>query len=876
MNPSLITTKLAPPRRARQTLSRPRLERLIQPLADTTLALVKAPPGFGKTTLITAWADAARTAGAVVAWLTLDEHDDDVERLLLYITAAVRRALQAPSATLQNLALLPREQLLSQLLQELEQCPAQVYLFLDDCHCVPPPLFEAAVAPLVRYAPHNLHLVLCGRSDLPGAINQSLYGDAALQLGAAQLRFTLEETCQLVATDSPTALRDNDARTLHQSTDGWIAGLRARLLLMRQTPDAPVPAGLSVDTLFDSLLSQLPEALLNQLLPLSVVEQFSAELAGELGTGDGKALIQQLDQQQLFVSSLDESGTWYGLHPLFREHLREHLLKRQGATRQAQIRAAHWFAAQQLWTQAVRCALAAGQKQEALGWIAECAMQLVEQGDFIQLLDWQRHLQDRLIEAPLQLQLALAWACGLAMLGERSLQLIETAHSDLGKGLDKSDLKWECLALRAMLLALQDRSAEGARLARECMPHLGARPWICNVLFNVIGFGDMQSRDWKGFYNLPPALPVPQRSTRHLVTLTYRHCLVALGEIVQGRLSPAATLLQESMRQATPGVGAQELYSSPVLRGLPAALLSYIYYQEGRYEEARLLNLENQQIIRQAGFLDCMALGTISACRLALRQADNLSARALLDEAENLAQSRNWPRLSGQILLERTRLALLENNVIEANACAVQLQQMLPSLPNVASNHGLASLAQLWCAAGDTGAPIDRALIEDDLLALRSEHATLRLSELLIAQAVLQEDAEAASAVLLEAHRLLEQSGASQTLLDYPFKARLAATLQSCMDLQTLTRRQHEQLGTLLSKLQQDGQLKPAPSYDLTSKEREILDRVADGKSNKEIARDLGVAPETIKSHMKSIFQKLDVSSRTQAAMKMREEQPPV
>ena len=120
----------------------------------------------------------------------------------------------------------------------------------------------------------------------------------------------------------------------------------------------------------------------------------------------------------------------------------------------------------------------------------------------------------------------------------------------------------------------------------------------------------------------------------------------------------------------------------------------------------------------------------------------------------------------------------------------------------------------------------------------------------------------------------MEQSGACQVLLDYPDRTRLAARLESCANSPKLSRRQHEQLLSLLAQLQQDGQIKSLPSYDLTAKERVILDLVANGKSNKEIARAQGVAPETIKSHMKNIFQKMDVTSRTQAAMKMREEPP--
>lgn len=866
----LITTKLAPPRRSRHTLSRPRLEQLIEQIGETTLALVKAPPGFGKTTLISAWADTARAAGARVAWLTLDQHDDDVDRLLQYMTASVRRALQAPSVTLQTLALVPREQLISQLLEDVQNHEAPCYMFLDDCHCVPPAILEAAVEPLVRYAPDNLHLILSGRSDLPASLSQSLYGDEALLLGSNQLRFTLEETFELIADDG--ALQHGDAHTLQQSTDGWIAGLRARQLMLRQTPQAVIPAGQGVSDVFDNLLVQLPAPLLEQLLCLSVVEQFSATLAGELCPGtDGQALILLLEQQQLFINALDEAGTWYSLHPLFREHLLRHLRTRPGEEQQALIRAAHWFAGEKMWAHAVRCALAAGEEQDALRWISECAMRLVEHGDFVQLLDWQRRLHDRLIEAPATLQLALAWAFGLAMLSGHSLQLIEAARRELDQELEQTELKWECLALRAMLLALADKSNAGASLARECLPHLASRPWICNVLLNVIGFGDMQACDWQAFYSLPPTLPMPHKSQRYLVTLAYRHCLVALGETNQGRLVQAATLLQEAIRQATPGMGTVDPHASPVLRGLPVSLLSYIRYQQGRHKEARLLNLESLGIIKQVGFLDCVTRAIITACRLDIWQGHPLAARALMDEAEALAQSRGWPRLSAHILLERARLALLEHNVSEANACWQQLKQRLQTHSDIDAGQSLVLLLQLWIASteGLTQLPECESL-QEQVQILRTSNASIHLSELLIALAVLQEE-EHACATLLEVSQLVEQSGASQVVLDYPNQARLTAQLASCCSYPALTKQQRVQLTTLLGMLQSDVQRLSELTDELTSKELQILTLVADGKSNKEIAKQLNVAPETIKSHMKNIFLKLGVSSRTQAAMLLRE-----
>ncbi|ESQ98396.1 hypothetical protein F753_15970 [Stutzerimonas chloritidismutans AW-1] len=877
----LITTKLTPPRRGRGVLARPRLERLIDAISHTTLSVLKAPPGFGKTTLATAWADAAQARGGKVAWLTLDETDDSSPRLLFYMAAAFHRGfagtLFTDTARLQELGRLPAEHLLSQLLQEIEQSQVPCYLFIDDYHCVPSEVLEQALGPLIRYAPDNLHLLLAGRCDPPPSLYQYLYDDAVLTLDVAQLRFTLGETCELIASANQGPFSPADIQELQHSSEGWIAALRARLLILQQNPQSTRMSGQGLTSLFDDVLARLPCALAEQLPALSVVDKFSAPLVEQLtACHDGQGLIHELENRQLFLCGLDESGTWFSLHPLFREHLRQRLRRIDGSELQALQRAAHWFAEQQLWANAVQSALNAGDEEHALQWIAQCAMPLVEQGDILQLLDWQRRLHDHLLQSPPQLKLALAWAAALAMRGKDAHGLLNEARHDLrrtGEPNSSNALNWECQALEAMLLARDDEAQAGGQLAQQCLPHLSAAPWIMQVLRNVLSFSHLQACDWRAFYSMPALAYSPQDHERYLFALIYQQCLLGIGELRQGRLSQAVAIFEEAMRQAAPPHSLSG--ASPVLRALPAALLSCVRYQQGHLDEARLLNLESLEIAKLVGFLDCAADALICASRLASCQGNTLDARRLLSTGENLAQNRHWPRLQILLLLERIRCGLTERHDQEALACYHQLAALCETLPIERIEYlGLDSLARLWLEAA--GLPI-QADLHHALTESRRAIALnlcLRQIELQFAIALVawqRQQPELAIEQLLHAATRLKHSEAPRLLLDHPCRERLKSMLAACQE----SGRSEPGQRVLLKELEHsltpmvDGTDAP-PASNLTSKERQIMELVASGKSNKEMAKLLNVTPETIKSHMKSIFQKLEVDSRAQAAVKAK------
>lgn len=835
----LQTTRLHPPRRGRGILSRPRLEDLAPRLLEHTLTVIKAPPGFGKTTLAAAWVEALAAQGATTAWLTLDLGEDDPSWLLHCMAAALKAA--SPSLEFESLAaekelpFLPASTLATLLANDIHRRADPILMVLDDCHQVSEPTLDTALRLLLRHAPPQFHLLLISRQEPPATVLQQVRGGPVLAIDGEHLRFVPDETRALLtrAGQPPTA---SELATVQDATGGWSTALRAYLLAMRNHPRgglAALPRSLSL--LFDDMLAGLDADFRQQLLPLGLLETFNRPLLAHCLTREADAFIDTLERRQFFISSHGRDGEWLSLHPLLREHLTR-LIERETPERARAFRlqAASWLAAQGWWSPAITLALAAGEAEQAQGWIRRCAMDLVEQGDFLILLQWQRQLKDHAPTFSAPMRLALAWAAGLAMQNEEARRLLDSlAHAD--------DVNpWERQALRAMLLALDDRAEGGAALAATCFEHLPDRPWIRNVLTNVQRYGLLQTGQWQQLYSLPPLQCQPLPKTRYTFNRLYQHCMEALADAQQAHLGSAATRLEGAFSELT-----ESGSSSPVLRAFPAAFLARVRLLQGRSAEASALLADSLEYVRLGGFLDSMVAALVSNAALLRQQGQLTQARQQVDEIESRAHHRQWPRLLAQALLERSRISLQEQHYEEARACGLRLRQLCGEHPraigldSIAHAHLLAAL-EFAAATGDCS-PTLIADAED--LAARLGAVQMRLPQMELHMAMINAlhragHLDAAEQQYNAWHPLVRQAGA-------------LALLEALPSSWQATTPAPAPVGTL---------------HALTIKERLILQGVAQGQSNKVIAKALGVTPETIKSHMKNIFAKLGVHSRSQAA----------
>jgi len=368
----LIETKLHVPAPRRSLVSRRRLHERLTGAADARVVLVSAPAGFGKTTLVAEWIASHTDDATAVAWVSLDERDDDPTVFWSYVLAALRAAV--PGAGTAARALLdagdtPIAVVLATLVNELHDVDRDVVLVLDDLHVVARPEIHAGLATLVDHLPPRVHVVITTRADPPLPLARLRARGELAEIRAADLRFTSDEAAGYLNGAMGLGLTADDVATLDARTEGWIAALQLAALSMQGRDDvAGFIAGFAgddrfvVDYLAGEVLDRQPDAVRRFLLETSVLDRLHGALCDAVtGTAGGKAALESLDRQNLFVIPLDDRREWYRYHHLFADVLRARLLDEDpDAAVALHRRASAWFADHGESTDAIRHALAAG------------------------------------------------------------------------------------------------------------------------------------------------------------------------------------------------------------------------------------------------------------------------------------------------------------------------------------------------------------------------------------------------------------------------------------------------------------------------------------------------------------------------------------
>jgi LuxR family maltose regulon positive regulatory protein len=387
----LLETKLHVPRRRRGLVARPRLTELLSRESESKLTVVSAPAGFGKTTLLAEWLAAVSADGSSTAWLSLDKGDNDPALFWTYLIAALQRAADGVGGRALTLLQPPQppvEAALATLLNELGASPADVVLVLDDYHVIDAGEVQDGMAFLVEHLPPRLRLVVAGRAD-PALPLARLRGRGELvEIRAADLRFTPEEAAAYLNGVMGLALTAGDVAALEGRTEGWIAALQLAALSMQGRDDvAAFIAGFAgddryiVDYLAEEVLQRQPEHVQHFLLETSVLDRLSGPLCDAVtGQDGGKAELAALERGNLFLVPLDDRRRWYRYHQLFADVLRARLLdERPDQVPVLNRRASVWFEQNGEPSEAIRHALAGGDVERAAG-LVELAIPALRRG----------------------------------------------------------------------------------------------------------------------------------------------------------------------------------------------------------------------------------------------------------------------------------------------------------------------------------------------------------------------------------------------------------------------------------------------------------------------------------------------------------------
>lgn len=912
---SLLATKLFTPPVADVIVRRPRLLERMRHGTRGPLTLVSAPAGFGKTTLVSAW---AREANLPVAWLSLDEHDRDPADVLAYLVAALHEvtgdlldgvlaATSGPQPTTAS-TLLPR---LVNLLAALDH---DVALVLDDYHAVDAHEVDDALGFLLQRLPPRVHLVMTTREDPDLPLARLRARGHLTELRAADLRFTPDEATAFLNDQMGLSLGVQDIEALDARTEGWIAGLQLAALSLRGREDVAAFvrafAGdhrFVVDYLVDEVLRRQPDEVRRFLLDTSLLDRFTAPLCEAVtGTERSGRLLQELERANLFLVPLDDRRGWFRYHHLFAEMLRTHLDSEQPARIvEVRSRASVWFEVQGDPDEAVRYAHDAGDLERVADLIERFGRAVRSAYRPATVLAWLARLPDATIRARPLLSVEYARAAndlGDLEEAERRLQDAEAAGLD-----DDRAVAAGVATARAYLAQSRadlDATAQHARRALELLPEddLFER----GVVACVLGLAEWtRGRLDAGHGKFRDGLASMARGGAHLgLSPVY---VLADMRVAQGRLSDADRAYRDALEGA--GDGSDDGGGPPPLAAANLWLgRSAIARERGETAVADELLARSERLGQRATESDAEHRWPRARARRAEDAGDLAAAVRQLDAAEQAWHPTPIPDVR-PIAAQRALIHLRQGRSDLAERWATSRGLTPDRDADYLSEYELALLARMALARfrrdGDANDLDEAHGIVTRLLALAEEQARIAsTAELSILEALVLAavgDVDAAGEALERALRLaaperrvriftvegdelerLLKKVASRRPLP-PFAGVVAAALRArktqppssgADDAPPRDDPDRTNDVARTARVPRTSATVPAeqPLLDpLTDRELEVLRLIAEGLSNREIADRLYRALPTVKGYTREIFAKLQVHRRTEAVARARD-----
>lgn len=912
-----LVTKLAIPPVRSDLVARPRLTNQLQFGIQRPLILIAAPAGFGKTTLLSTWLVHAPLRSV---WVSLEQDDDDLTRFWSYVFTALERILPGSSAS--ALVLLqgsapqqppPIETALAVWINGLAALPHEAALILDDYHLITASAIHQSVTYLVDHLPHQLHLVIATRADPPLPLARLRTHGHLTEIRAADLQFTSEETTAFLTRTLGLHLSSEDIAALEARTEGWIAGLQLVGLSLRGRQD--IPAFLKaftgsqryiIDYLTEEVLARQTEPVQAFLLQTAILERLQGSLCeaiiGEQGAeAGGQAMLEQLEQANLFLVPLDDERRWYRYHQLFAEALRHRLQRRHPAlVPELHRRASVWYERQGLTHDAVHHTLAAADFAQAARLIEQIAELTAKRGELATLRAWLEALPAELLRSRAELCLWQGWL--LALIGqfdaaERLLQDLERRlHTDtasspltsainsvgplrLDEGRNPIAYSGRVAAIRAFIAFRGGNAQRTIELALQALAQLpddqtarGLVAWYLGIAYLLNG--DLAA----GADALNQARMISQAAGNSYAAFMAIFELAQLQARQGGHLHEA----DQSYRQALALVAERgEL--------LAAAGPAYVGRGELQYEwnnldtASRYLQ-EGIEKCQQTGNIAILLLGYIMLARVKQAQGDAESAYSLMQNIEQILQTQYLPPHNVALLAAwHTRLALAQGDFARAFRWVQERQLRADDELSPRREREYLTLAHVLIAQQrpDEALPMLGQLLH---LAEAQERMGSVIEILMLQAEALHASGEVNQAIerLSRALLLAEPEGYIRLFVDEGVPmARLLAHLHS--------RRRNDQPGSVgyrekllaLLRAHDEDVSHPAvaiassgmypPGEPLSERELEVLRLITAGYSNREIADRLVIAVSTVKWYINAIYAKLQVESRTKAIAKARE-----
>jgi LuxR family maltose regulon positive regulatory protein len=963
----LLQTKLYVPPVRPELVPRPRLIEQLNAGLHRKLTLVSAPAGFGKTTLLSEWvadfrlpiADfglrstenlpparvdtiqnpKSKTQNPRVAWVSLDEGDNDPSRFWAYFIAALQtiearvgesvlsafQAPQPPPAAPASRSEAERTQsVLATLINEMAAVPHRLALVLDDYHVIQAQPIHDALEFLLGHLPGNMHLVIATRSDPPLHLARLRGRGQLTELRQADLRFTPDEAAAFLNQATGLNLTTQQIATLASRTEGWIAGLQMAAVSLQGRTDVTgfvqSFAGSNrfvLDYLLEEVLQRQAEHLQRFLLQTSILDRLAGPLCDAVtGQQDAQSTLERLERSNLFIVPLDDRRGWYRYHHLFADLLQQRLREQVGAQGVAALhrRAAAWFERNGLTHEAIEHTLAAGDFERATDLIEGVAEATLMRSEFVTFLNWAEALPDDLVYTRPRIS---AFHALVLLYSGHPLDGVKARLQRAVEADPTGLLSTETTVFHALVAALQGQTRESAALAQQALERLPETSlFLRSLVVGILGLARLHSGDIAAASQTLEEAARVSRQAGNVMNAVLALCHLAELCYLSGRLHEARARYEEALALAVDRQGRPLPVAGMALIGL-----GQLWIEWNDLETAVRQLEEGLELISKWGEAGMsrgytylararQALGDQEGACAAIRKAQQLAVRfdatqtdditvALYQAQLSLAQgdveaAMRWARerrLESGRVIEMARgpdgepfdvavRSLPQGPERSGGLGHGVLPEQVGGVPLIYRTLEYLTLALAYIAQSQPGAAL--AVLRPLFPIVEASGWTVFAIEgLLLESLALQAQGDEASAIarLERALALAEpggfvhlfvQKGEPMARLLYAAAARgiapqYAGRLLAAFDFRLPISDFGAQPAQ--SKIQN---LESEIVEPLSERELEVLELVAEGLSNQEIAQRLYLSLHTVKWHMGNIHGKLGVKNRTQAVAKAR------
>jgi len=892
----LLQSKLTPPGGGRKLVPRTRLIDWLQSADQAKLIMLRAPAGFGKTTLMVQMLMQLRDQGVPTAWLTLDEGDNDLGRFLTYLIAAIEKGIPGFERVGQETGhigpgLNPSGVLLY-LIDRISAFEAPFTIFLDDFGALRSSEALELFRQLLMHLPRGKRIVIALRHVPELSLGRLRAQGDLVEIDLEGLRFSREETAEFIRQAQGMDLNEKDVEYLFRSTEGWVAGLQLSTLSSiwreKQAGQGQVFSAAFdniSEYLAEDVLAQQPEAVQSFLVQTCILDRLSGPLCDTLtGKSDGNRMLAYLEKQNLFLIPLDEERRWYRFHSLFARFLR-HQLDRQGHDRSVELHRAAccWYAASGEAIEAAKHAMLAGDTDYAAQQVESCALDLAKNGMTATVAEWAERIPQEVLDQHPELQLSYTYALIFAENYEKAHEVLNRLKQNVHR-MEIETYAQDLRIARAFILMSQERMKEFEIVILEGLTAYDptvhdTHTRFLPVLMNMAGMLKLTVG------RLEDALKISWEGARLLGSRkdevgVYNKYFEGRIYLAQGKIKETLLLTRSILDEKAYGPCRYSAGGTAVV-----VLEAEALYEKNDLENAEKLLMAYIGILPTEIAVEAMIIGYRTLARIRTATEDANGARDFLTELERLGTQRGIPRASASARQERIRIALQRGETeyalkIYRDHADQLIWDKFDGYCMMGNDPETPEISRLRLLIGQ-----DKA--REALYPLKSELKRVEgagyfrqalLLRILLAKA---HDAcgerrraiEYLKDALISAQGegfircFVDEHGPIPKLIHELRKIAIAEEKMGggSISVNYLDRIQNAMGVGAPRQIDATPEQESSPLEPLTDREKDILEKLAMGLSSNELADNLFISVNTIRYHLRNIYSKLGTNNRVQA-----------